>query len=103
MTYFVYVLKSLSDKKRYIGCTTDLERRITEHNAGKTFSLKGRCPLVLLYSERYDNQEAAYKREKQNEHSSRQAARYQEAASPLDTLQAAEYSLLFASLGSNGS
>lgn len=63
--HFVYILKSLSDGKHYTGCSTDLERRIAEHNVGKTSLLKGRRPLVLLYSEIYDSQEAAYKREKQ--------------------------------------
>jgi len=63
--YFVYILKSIKDGGYYIGCTSDLEARIAAHNSGKTKSLKNRQPLVLIYSERYNNQMEAYKREKQ--------------------------------------
>ena len=33
----VYLLESLSQPgRRYVGCTTDLERRLADHNAGKS-------------------------------------------------------------------
>ncbi|PIP50701.1 MAG: endonuclease [Candidatus Tagabacteria bacterium CG_4_10_14_0_2_um_filter_40_13] len=32
---YVYILKSLKNKKYYIGSTEDLERRIKEHNNGQ--------------------------------------------------------------------
>jgi len=63
--YFVYILRSLKDYKYYIGCTSNLDRRVNEHNAGKTLSLRNRRPLEIVYYERYDNQTEAYKREKQ--------------------------------------
>jgi len=47
MFYFVYVLISLKDKKFYIGYTSDLKRRIFQHNEGKTDSLKNRGSLGL--------------------------------------------------------
>ncbi|MBZ0180937.1 MAG: GIY-YIG nuclease family protein, partial [Melioribacteraceae bacterium] len=40
MTYFVYILTSLKDSKRYIGMTSDLNRRLKEHNSGKVKSTK---------------------------------------------------------------
>lgn len=64
MNYYVYILKSLKDGGYYIGCTTDLERRLLEHNKGKTSSLKNRRPLEIMYSETYNNSKDAYDREK---------------------------------------
>jgi putative endonuclease len=35
--YFVYLLESVSSAgQRYVGLTSDLDRRLSEHNAGKT-------------------------------------------------------------------
>jgi putative endonuclease len=49
--YFVYVLRSKKDGEFYTGFTTDLERRIEEHNKGLQFSTKHRLPLELVYYE----------------------------------------------------
>jgi len=52
--YYVYVLQS---PKRlnwlYKGSTSDLKRRLTEHNAGKNFSTAPYTPLQLIYYEVY--------------------------------------------------
>lgn len=61
--YIVYVLESLSDRKRYVGFTTNLQRRIIEHNAGKNFSTKFRKPFKLIYSELCTNSTDAKRRE----------------------------------------
>lgn len=35
--YYVYLIKSVSDpRQRYVGLTSDLKRRFSEHNAGKS-------------------------------------------------------------------
>ncbi|MCL4377576.1 MAG: GIY-YIG nuclease family protein [Actinobacteria bacterium] len=62
--YFVYVLRSLKDNKRYIGFTDNLERRLTEHNSGKVKSTKNRKPLELIYHEEYTDKFEAMNREK---------------------------------------
>ena len=62
--YYVYVLKSLKDGKRYTGITNDLERRMKDHNYGRNSSTKSRRPLVLEYSEIYRNKMEARQREK---------------------------------------
>jgi len=46
--YVVYVLRSLKDKNLYIGQTSDLEKRIREHNEGKVVSTCFRRPFVLV-------------------------------------------------------
>lgn len=61
--YWVYVLESHKDKQRYIGFTTDLERRIEEHNMGKSFSTRTRRPFKLAYAELCLNIEDAKRRE----------------------------------------
>lgn len=63
--YYVYILKSMKDGGFYIGCTKNIKRRISEHNKGKTLSLKNRRPLVLVLSEKYDNVNIAYARERE--------------------------------------
>jgi len=61
--YSIYVLWSVKLKKRYTGCTENLEKRILEHNAGKQRSTRGGIPWNLLYIENYNTLSEARKRE----------------------------------------
>ena len=64
LIYTVYVLRSLKDGKQYTGCTTDLKRRLAEHNAGKTESTRRRRPFVVLHTEEFEDKVGAENREK---------------------------------------
>ena len=64
MNYYVYILRSLKDHKRYIGFTSDLTRRIEEHNSGKVKSTKHRSPFELIYTELFADKTEAMNREK---------------------------------------
>ncbi len=46
--YYVYVLRSKSSGRHYIGQTNDLKRRLVEHNRGKHKATKNRGPWELL-------------------------------------------------------
>ena len=61
--HYVYILLSKKDKEFYIGYTSDLKRRLKEHNAKKNFSTKGRLPFKLIYAEACLNEEDARRRE----------------------------------------
>ena len=61
--YYVYVMKGQT--KYYIGSTADIDKRIKEHNSGKTRSLKNKGPFRLVYSERFNSKTEALKREHQ--------------------------------------
>ncbi|MCF7822872.1 MAG: GIY-YIG nuclease family protein [Candidatus Marinimicrobia bacterium] len=65
MKYYTYILQSKKDNRYYIGSTSDMERRLKEHNSGKTKSLRFRRPLVLIHKEEFDSRESAETREKQ--------------------------------------
>lgn len=60
---YVYVLKSFQDDELYIGSSTDLKRRLSEHQTGKSFSTKFRVPFELVYYEAYKNEKDARERE----------------------------------------
>ena len=63
--FFVYVLGSRrkNDRRTYVGWTTDLERRLQQHNAGVgAKSTRGR-KWTLLYSERCKTRNGAMSRE----------------------------------------
>ena len=62
--YTVYVLKSLRDGKQYTGYSSDVNRRILEHNSGKTESTRRRRPFELIYTEEYQSEEEAKERER---------------------------------------
>lgn len=64
MKFYVHVLKSKVNGNLYKGHTAKLEKRILEHNAGKTFSTKAYVPWILVYFETVDSREEAVKREK---------------------------------------
>lgn len=63
MFFFVYVLESLKDGKRYIGLTANLKRRIEEHNAGYSYATKSRLPFKIIYYEVCTHQDDAERRE----------------------------------------
>ena len=49
MMYFVYVLRSLKNGSFYKGMTTNLERRLFQHNKGLTSGNKSLKPFELLF------------------------------------------------------
>ena len=51
MAVSVYVLKSAASGKHYVGMTTDLPRRLKEHNSGRSKFTSGHIPWVLIYKE----------------------------------------------------
>ena len=62
--FYVYVLKSLSNSRPYIGLTSDLRKRVAEHDAGySTFTKSGR-PWMLMYYEAFKVESFARQREK---------------------------------------
>ena len=62
----VYILEC-ADKTLYTGITTDLDRRLTEHNDGKLGAkyTRPRRPVKMVYSEPADSRSVASKREHQ--------------------------------------
>ena len=63
--YTVYVLESLKDESRYIGCTSkDITQRVLWHNQGSNRYTKYRWPLKLVYVESFDTISKALARER---------------------------------------
>lgn len=62
--YYVYVLYSLSSNAFYVGFTSDLRKRLEEHNKGLNFSTKPQRPWILIYYEAHSNKEDSRRREK---------------------------------------
>ena len=64
MAYFIYIVKC-SDETLYTGITTDLKRRIDEHNNSQKGAkyTKLRRPVELVYSEESEDRSSASKRE----------------------------------------
>lgn len=64
MHHYTYLLKC-SDGTFYCGYTTDLKRRVGEHNSekSKTKYTRARTPVTLYYFEEFKTKEEAMKRE----------------------------------------
>ena len=64
--WFVYILKC-SDQTLYTGVTTDLQRRVEEHNSSKQGAryTAARRPVNLIYHENAESRSAAQQREHQ--------------------------------------
>ena len=64
MFFYLYILQSQKDKNFYTGTTSDLKKRVKEHNSGKNISTAPRRPLRLIFYEAYLNKKDAEAREK---------------------------------------
>lgn len=64
--WFVYMLRC-ADKSLYTGVTTDIERRLNEHNGEKSVTkyTRVRQPVELVYQECLGSRSEACKREAQ--------------------------------------
>jgi len=63
--WYVYIVKC-TDNTLYTGTTTDISRRITEHNRKKGGGCtRGRLPVELVYKEPHETKSQALKREHQ--------------------------------------
>ena len=62
--WFVYIL-CCADKTLYTGITTDVDRRLIEHNAKKSVTkyTRVRQPVTMVYYETADSRSSAGKRE----------------------------------------
>lgn len=47
----------------YIGCTSNLQRRVTMHNNGNVTATRNRQPLELIFYEAFLSQDDAFARE----------------------------------------
>lgn len=63
--YHVYFLYSQKKNNTHVGCTSNLETRLKEHNQGRVKSTKNtiHVPLILIYEEMYDTLSLVKKRE----------------------------------------
>ena len=58
-SWYLYLIRS-HDNRLYTGITTDVERRLSEHRAGKgAKALRGRGTLTLVFSQRVGDRSQA--------------------------------------------
>ncbi|WP_086934195.1 GIY-YIG nuclease family protein [Agarilytica rhodophyticola] len=64
MAWFVYIVECV-DTSFYAGITTDIDRRLHEHNEKKSGAryTRAKRPVKLVYSEAMENRSEASKRE----------------------------------------
>ena len=62
--YFIYIIEN-TEGKHYVGYTSNLVRRIKDHNSTKGRWTKKKGPWRLVYQEACSTKEEAYSREKQ--------------------------------------
>ena len=68
---YVYLIQSIPNpKKRYVGITADLKRRLSEHNSGETTSTVDHRPWELVTFLRFANEKKAEKFEAYLKHGS---------------------------------
>lgn len=58
--YYVYILKSKKIEKFYTGVTSDLKRRMKEHNSGNSDFTAWSGPYELVWYGAFSSKEKAY-------------------------------------------
>lgn len=61
---YTYVIRSKKDNKWYTGTTSNLRKRLSEHNDNKVTSTKNRGPFELIYYEGCIDMNDAFTRER---------------------------------------
>ncbi len=70
--WLVYVLKHTRTRQTYVGCTSDIRRRMLEHNNNQQTATRRVCGTwILVYAEMYQRKHAALARERGIKHHGR--------------------------------
>ncbi|WP_073082751.1 GIY-YIG nuclease family protein [Winogradskyella jejuensis] len=62
--YYIYVLYSEKHLKSYVGFSSDVHRRLKEHNNKKSNYTAKFAPWILIHKEQYETLDEVIKREK---------------------------------------
>jgi len=62
--FYVYALSSYEKNYIYVGLTSDIKRRIEQHNAGKEKTTRNYRPFKLIFSEICNSRSEARTKEK---------------------------------------
>ena len=65
MSYQIYILKSLTKGRHYIGHAENLNQRLVQHNTGQVRATKYGIPWKIIYTESYQTRAEAFRREKE--------------------------------------
>ncbi len=63
MSCYVYMIRSISVGKYYVGISQDVDRRLTEHNSGKLKTSSKNKPYQIVYKKEYQDYKNARKHE----------------------------------------
>lgn len=66
--HYLYLLKSINFDFIYIGTTSDLKRRFSQHNNKEEIATKAYAPYELIYYEAFKSKKDALIREKKLKH-----------------------------------
>ena len=61
--YSVYILQSKKNKSIYVGYSSNIKKRVEEHQKGGVFSTREMLPVEIIYCELYKNKKDAIRRE----------------------------------------
>ena len=64
VNYHVYILRSINTEEFYVGMSSDLKRRLEDHNRGKVRSTRRNKPWKIIYAERFKTRLEARMKEK---------------------------------------
>jgi putative endonuclease len=62
--YFVYVLRSETSGRTYVGYSSDVTQRVGQHNHGVSKSTKNRGPRQLVHTGQFETRFEAMRRER---------------------------------------
>ena len=62
--FYTYILKNKIHNKHYYGHTSNLDKRLNDHNSGLSTFTKKYLPWALIYSEVFNTRAEAMNREK---------------------------------------
>ena len=62
--FYIYIIHSQSLRRFYVGSTQDVEKRLQEHNAGKSKSTRAGTPWKLIHTESFTTRSDAVQHER---------------------------------------